>query len=147
MTQTDAEAVASWHYPGSYAFYDWTSDADDLAELLDPASRERSGYYAIDDDVGELVGFLACTMSEAVAQIGLGLRPDCTGRGLGGSFLSAALNWLDERFAPSEFTLAVAAFNQRAITVYERVGFRTSRTFRHRTNGAEWDFVEMRRSA
>ena len=145
MTQADAEAVASWHYPDPYGFYDWTSDADDLAELLDSVSRERGGYHASDDAIGELVGFLACTMSAGVAQIGLGLRPDRTGRGLGGSFLSAAIDWLDGRFAPRELTLAVAAFNQRAITVYERVGFRTVRTFRHRTNGAEWDFVEMRR--
>jgi hypothetical protein len=32
MTQSDAHAVASWRYPGIYAFY----DADDLVELLDP---------------------------------------------------------------------------------------------------------------
>ena len=41
----------------------------------------------------------------------------------------------------------VAVFNRRAITVYERAGFQTVRTFRHWTNGAEWDFVELRRPA
>jgi ribosomal-protein-alanine N-acetyltransferase len=147
MTQADAEAVASWHYPEPYAFYDWTADPDDLAELLDPASGERGGYHAVDDDAGELVGFFACTASEGLVQIGLGLCPACTGRGLGGSFLAAALDCSRERFAPTEFTLSVAAFNQRAITVYERAGFQTVRAFRHRTHDAEWEFVEMRRGA
>ena len=34
MTQSDANAVAAWHYSGSYSFYDWEQDAEDLAELL-----------------------------------------------------------------------------------------------------------------
>ena len=35
MTAADARAVAAWKYPGDYSFYD--ADADDLAELLNPA--------------------------------------------------------------------------------------------------------------
>ena len=41
MTEADANAVAGWRYPGEYAFYDWTRDPDDLAELLDPAGWGR----------------------------------------------------------------------------------------------------------
>jgi len=33
MTESDAHAVASWRYPGVFAFYDAVADADDLAEL------------------------------------------------------------------------------------------------------------------
>jgi hypothetical protein len=36
MSQADAEAIARWQYPAPFSFYDWTSDPDDLAELLDP---------------------------------------------------------------------------------------------------------------
>ena len=136
--------MASWRYPEPYAFYDWDSDPDDLAELLDRGARERGGYHAVEGDGAELIGFVACTLDDGVAQLGLGLRPDCTGRGLGAAFLSAALGWAYELYAPTEFTLWVAAFNRRAITVYERAGFQIVRTFRHRTNGAEWDFVELR---
>ena len=82
-----------------------------------------------------------------MAELGLGLRPDYTGRGLGTGFLAATLDWARERYAPTEFSLMVVAFNRRAITVYERAGFQTVRTFRHRTNGAEWDFVVLRRPA
>jgi ribosomal-protein-alanine N-acetyltransferase len=37
MAAADARAVAAWKYPGDYSFYDADADADDLAELLNPA--------------------------------------------------------------------------------------------------------------
>ncbi|HEU0026213.1 MAG TPA: GNAT family protein, partial [Ktedonobacterales bacterium] len=55
--------------------------------------------------------------------IGLGLRPDLTGRGLGMPFVEAGMALARERFHPTGFRLFVYAWNRRAITVYERVGF------------------------
>jgi len=146
MTQADAEAIALWHYPEPYSFYDWTSDPDDLAELLDPVAR--TDYVAIDDEEGSLIGFFHYKAPHgARLEIGLGLRPDRTGKGLGTSFLEAGLDYARRRFAPEQFALSVATFNHRAITVYERAGFAPVRAFTHWTNGAEWEFVEMERSA
>ena len=143
MTQADAEAIALWRYPEPYAFYDWTSDPDDLAELLDPGAR-ADDYVAVDDEAGSLIGFFHYKPPHAARlEIGLGLRPDWTGRGFGRSFLDAGLDYARHRFAPERFTLSVASFNTRAITVYERAGFAPVRVFTHRTNGGEWEFVEM----
>ena len=139
MTEADAKAVAGWRYPGEYAFYDWPNDPDDLAELLDPAEWGRR-YFAADAE-GALAGFFVFKPHEGGTEIGLGLRPDLTGRGLGARFLEAGL-----RFAAAErYTLSVAAFNQRAITVYERAGFVVTERFLHRTNGADHEFVRMQR--
>jgi [ribosomal protein S18]-alanine N-acetyltransferase len=146
MAQTDAEAVASWHYPDPFSFYDWTADENDLAELLEPGLRGEA-YFAVDDDEGSLIGYFSFKPEGKTLVIGLGLRPDLTGRGLGGSFLVAGLEYGRERFGPDEFSLAVATFNGRAIKVYERAGFRPVRVYTHETNGGEWEFVEMRLSA
>jgi ribosomal-protein-alanine N-acetyltransferase len=70
-----------------------------------------------------------------------------TGQGLGNGFLEAGLEYARRRFTPKQFTLSVASFNRRAITVYERAGFAPVRIFTHWTNGGEWEFVEMQRSA
>src|ERR1044072_2476740 len=43
MNQREALVVAAWHYEPPYSFYDWTADADDLAELL--GEGERAGKY------------------------------------------------------------------------------------------------------
>jgi ribosomal-protein-alanine N-acetyltransferase len=146
MTQADAEALATWHYPEPYSFYDWTADPDDLAELLDPRAR-GDDYVSVEDEAGNLIGYFHYKGPDGPRlEIGLGLHPDWTGRGLGTSFLEAGLDYGRRRYAPDEFTLSVASFNRRAITVYERVGFAPVRVFTHQTNGGEWEFVEMRRS-
>jgi ribosomal-protein-alanine N-acetyltransferase len=54
---------------------------------------------------------------------------------------------VSERFRPRTFGLKVAAFNQRAIRVYERVGFTPVREFVQQTNGGDWAFLEMTRPA
>jgi [ribosomal protein S18]-alanine N-acetyltransferase len=146
MAQADAEAVARWRYPEPFSFYDWTADEDDLAELLDAHLRGEA-YFAVEADDGDLVGYFSFRLDGRTLVLGLGLRPDLTGRGLGRSFLSAGLDFGRDRFDPEEFSLAVATFNERAIKVYERAGFARVRVYMHETNGAEWEFVEMRREA
>jgi ribosomal-protein-alanine N-acetyltransferase len=145
MAQADAEAVAGWRYPEPFSFYDWTADEDDLAELLD-ADLRGEAYFAVEDDEGQLVGYFSFKPEGRTLVVGLGLRPDLTGRGLGGGFFAAGLDYGRERFAPERFSLAVATFNERAIRVYERAGFERARVYMHETNGGEWEFVEMPRS-
>ena len=144
MTEADASAVASWHYAEEYSFYDADADADDLAELLDPAEWGRR-YFAVDDAEAELVGFFVFKVSDHVAEIGLGLRPDLTGVGLGGSVLDAGMQYAAARFDVRSYVLAVAAFNHRAITVYERAGFQVTDRYDHETNGGMHPFVRMAR--
>jgi [ribosomal protein S18]-alanine N-acetyltransferase len=147
MSQADAEAIAGWHYPEPFSFYDWAGDPNDLAELLDPTARGY-GYFAVEDEDGSLIGFFHFkTPHGPRLEIGLGLHPERTGRGLGASFVEAGLDFGRERFAPKYFTLSAASFNRRAISVYERVGFSPVRVFSHWTNGAEWEFIEMERPA
>jgi len=146
MTEADAQVIAAWKYPAEYSFYDFMSDPDDLAELLDPIARADE-YFAVDSEE-TLIGFFQYKRPHGSSLgIGLGLHPDWTGRGFGRRFLEAGLDYGRRSFAPEQYTLSVATFNRRAITVYERAGFAIVRTFNHRTNGREWEFVEMRRPA
>jgi ribosomal-protein-alanine N-acetyltransferase len=145
MMQEDAEAVARWHYPEPFSFYDW--DPDELSELLDPRLR-ADDFVAVDDDNGSLVGYFHFKPPHHPSlEIGLGMHPDWTGRGLGHSFVEAGLDYACSRYTPQEFLLSVATFNRRAITVYERVGFVRRRVYMHWTAGREWEFIEMRRPA
>ena len=144
MDQLDAGAIAAWRYEPPYSFYDWTADADDLALLLDPEAREGR-FFSVDDENGDLVGFFEFRVEGADVVVGLGLRPDLTGRGLGRQFVDAGLDFARERYDPPCFRLSVATFNERAIRVYERCGFQPGRTYDHATNGGVYPFVEMTR--
>lgn len=142
MDANTASAIAAWRYDGEYAFYDWDADPDDLADLLNPAGWGVT-YFIARDQIGALVGFFSFRSQREVVEIGLGLRPDLTGKGLGRGFMEAGLAYARERFAPSAFRLRVATFNRRAISVYERVGFRQVRIVMQHTNGGIWEFLEM----
>jgi [ribosomal protein S18]-alanine N-acetyltransferase len=143
MTAADAHAVATWRYPDEYSFYDADADPGDLAELLDPAGWEKR-YFAADELAKRtLAGVLVVKLTGRVAEIGLGLRPGLTGRGLGESFLRACLHFAAAALGARSCALAVAAFNRRAITVYERAGFREAGRFEHATNGGLHTFIRM----
>jgi ribosomal-protein-alanine N-acetyltransferase len=152
MTEEAARAVLAWRYAGIYAFYNAdTHDLHDgLREMLD------GSYYAATGDQGTLVGFfcfgapaqvpgghLHGLYTDDALDIGLGMRPDLTGRRLGREFLTAGLDFARQRFAPATFRLAVAAFNQRAIRLYEKVGFQAVTTFVSPTKNGEATFLLM----
>ncbi|MFL5992265.1 MAG: GNAT family N-acetyltransferase, partial [Rubrobacteraceae bacterium] len=130
-----------------YDFYDATSDPDDLAELLDPERRREGSYYAAFDERGSLVGFFQFERKGRIIEVGLGLRPDLTGRKLGPGFMLAGLEFARRHFSPTGFRLMVATFNERAILVYERAGFRRREVFMHHTNGGDHPFLLMTREA
>jgi ribosomal-protein-alanine N-acetyltransferase len=142
MEASCARAIAGWHYEGIYAFYDMEQDIEDLQELLDPHSWiER--YYAVTDEGGDLVGFFCLERERDTVVIGLGLRPDLTGRGQGQAFLEAGLEFAREIFGPAPFRLQVGTFNQRAIRVYRKAGFQDAGVFLHETNGGQYEFLRM----
>jgi len=143
LTAADADAIAGWRYPGEYRFYDFDQDPDDLAELLDPA--EWGTRYFAADVHGELAGYLIFKQHDDEVEIGLGLRPDLTGRGHGAGFLEAGLCFAADRYGTRRAALTVAAFNRRAIRVYERAGFRAARRYEHATNGGVHPFIRMER--
>ena len=109
MSQEDAVAIATWRYPPPYDFYDADADPGDLAELLDRSTPRGSLLLGVED--GELIGFAQVSTADGTADIGLGLRPDLTGRGLGSAFLEAVMAFVREGEEPARFTLSVAAFN------------------------------------
>jgi ribosomal-protein-alanine N-acetyltransferase len=135
--ETFAE-LGSWRYDPPYDFYD-----GDQEPVLNP---ER--YFAAAGEDGSLVGFYYLEEKGEAVEIGLGLRPDLTGRGLGGEFFESGLDFLRGRYPGRPIVLNVAAFNERAISVYERAGFRE--TGRHMRTFARWgevEFVEMEEAA
>ncbi|MDQ3218828.1 MAG: GNAT family N-acetyltransferase [Actinomycetota bacterium] len=160
MQAADADAVAAWRYQPPYDFYDTAAEPSSLVEVLDsrrwghiffsvfsssPSSSPESGEVSGGE---ELAGFLELTARPGdVIEIGLGLRPDLTGRGMGLSFVEACLDFARRRSQPQAFALDVATFNQRARAVYEKAGFVPGDTFWRHLSGRRWEFLRMSRPA
>ncbi|MFQ3544515.1 GNAT family protein [Halobacillus rhizosphaerae] len=143
MTQEQAELIArQWHYDGKYAFYDMEADEEDLKEFLDPIARGNSKYTITQHQ--ELTGFISVNQTDPqTCDIGLGMRPDLTGKGLGTEFLKEGMEFVKYAYQPKKITLSVATFNQRAIKVYHKLGFEDGETFWQDTNDSSFEFLKM----
>ncbi|MEH7250733.1 GNAT family protein [Neobacillus niacini] len=143
LTQEQAANIAfNWHYDGEYSFYDIEADKDDLDEFLNSEERGNSTFAVTKEN--ELVAFLNISeIANRTFDIGLGMRPDLTGKGNGIEFLRAGINFIQSEFKPEIITLSVATFNQRAIKLYRKVGFKDVETFMQDTNGSTFKFLKM----
>jgi RimJ/RimL family protein N-acetyltransferase len=145
-TEGHASEVAGWHYEPPYDFYDLASDPEDEAAMRDPSRADH--HRAVLGEDGRLDAFWYFARHGDVVDVGVGLRPDLTGRGLGESFLRAQLEYASRSWHPATFRLFVAVWNERAIRLYERLGFReVGRETRSFELVGDHEFIRMERAA
>jgi [ribosomal protein S18]-alanine N-acetyltransferase len=146
LTDADVDVVATWRYPPPYDVYDVGTEPEELASMRAGAAGAGQ-YFAVDDaETQELAGFLDLKPSEGEVELGFGMRPDLTGRGLGVSFVEAVMAFSRERWQPTIFTLDVFPWNERAIRAYEKAGFVREEVYVRRfEGGVERTFLRMSR--
>jgi ribosomal-protein-alanine N-acetyltransferase len=151
MRKNEAIDVSRWQYKPPYSLYSMNSDTETIEELLD------GSYFSVSNEQSELIGYfcfgataqvpgghkLSLYKDETALDIGLGMHPDLTGRGLGLHFLNAGLAFTKGKYDVDRFRLSVATFNQRAIAVYEKAGFKPVQTFKSTTKSDEIEFLLM----
>ena len=144
LTQANADQIArEWHYNDMYSFYNMENDPEDLEEIITPKLRGDK-YYQVVDDQDELVGYFCLErLSEEKVEVGLGLRPDLTGRGLGLNFITEIEAFIQNNFNYRIVVLSVASFNKRAIKVYQRAGFKTDGSKLQKSNDSVYEFINL----
>ncbi|WP_087973491.1 GNAT family N-acetyltransferase [Oceanobacillus rekensis] len=148
MNQHYAVDALCWKYPKPYDFYNHILTSDAILELL------SSKYYVTLDTESEFIGFF-CTgrsaqvpagdmvgvYNEDCVDIGLGMKPELTGKGKGYEFFSHILTFVEENHKGKDIRLTVATFNKRAIHLYEKAGFVKQGEF----SNDEADFITMKK--
>jgi ribosomal protein S18 acetylase RimI-like enzyme len=81
----------------------------------------------------ELCGYAQLFPLVGVTRLGLGLRPDLCGRGLGSAFVKLIAQEACNRQPANEIDLEVLIWNTRAIKAYERAGFHITDTYERNT--------------
>ena len=149
MTEEYAgEVVGNWHYEGVYSFYDMAADEEDLKIFTDRTYWENT-TFAVLNPRDELAGWATFYMEGEDMWLSLGLKPGLTGLGLGEEFVSQCVEFARSHYGLDERTikLDVAAFNKRAIKVYERAGFVEIGRMTKKTHVGEVEFLRMARPA
>jgi RimJ/RimL family protein N-acetyltransferase len=107
-----------WNIPRSTPLY------DGLFTLGSTSFTRR--VWAIDDLEGHLIGRISLRdidQRKGRARLGISLTPSHVGRGLGTEALELFLDYYFREMHFTVMVLDVAAFNQRAVHCYARMGF------------------------
>ena len=150
MTVEDAKKIGTWKYAPPYSIYSMTDDPESIEELTDGT------YYSVYNN-DELIGYFCYGKNtqvpggikeglyadENLIDIGLGLRPDLTGKGHGLCFFTTGLDFGKHKYGRKPFRLTVATFNQRAIKLYEKAGFQMVAQFINKRGEKETEFFVM----
>ncbi|WP_144508310.1 GNAT family N-acetyltransferase [Bacillus thuringiensis] len=151
LTEEEANEINTWTYEEPYHLYSFSGAKEVIEELLDGT------YYGCCDDNGEFIGYFCFGENaqvsggrdahlyggEDVIDIGLGMKPALTGKGLGKMFFQAGIDFVVKEFRPKTFRLSVATFNTRAIKLYKNIGFQQGPIFWSR--GREFMLMEYER--
>jgi [ribosomal protein S18]-alanine N-acetyltransferase len=155
-TAVAIQQFVRWQYAPPYDLYNMVVDPTDAAEIaamvayfLDPAIC----CQVITWEAGELVAL--CTFGEdgqvpggdylaGALDIGLGLRPDLTGQGLGRGLVTAVIQFALDTYQPPALRVTIAAFNSRARRVWQQNGFKVVGAFRA-TVGEKRPFLILHR--
>lgn len=135
MTEEHAAEITSWSYPPPYNIYGWLpwEQMQMLGiEFGDPDIRKQQ-YVSVLDQQQRLWGFGQLFPMHEVTRLGLGMRPDWCGQGMGKAFVKAIVDEAIRRRPADEIDLEVLAWNERAIRAYEKSGFRMTDTYERLT--------------
>jgi len=125
MTEEHGRQICTWRYPEPYAVFNWSPWAElerNSEEFANPHIREEQFEAVLGDD-GQLCGFAQFFPLTGWTRLGLGLRPDLCGQGLGPSFTLAIVGRAMERKPMDKIDLEVLTSNLRAIRAYTKIGF------------------------
>lgn len=151
ITETAVRQFLTWKYEPPYHVYDMSrTDEPDVPRALNYFLNPAYEFYLLYSDADELVGFFSLGSDAQVpggdysgeaVDIGLAVRPDYTGRGLGVYFAKTAVSHATAKYHPPQLRVTIAQFNERAQKVWRRLGFAKRDKFRAR--GSEQPFIIM----
>lgn len=127
--------IATWKYEGEFSIYDMENHETKLSELLEQENYEF--FVGINEEVGELVGYIECFYKDGVLEVGHGLNPSFMGKRLSYDFILESIEFAIEfhDYTGDAIKVCIEPFNTLARKVYSRVGFNVVEE--------EEDFIEM----
>lgn len=129
-------------------------DAVGFEELIRTDTEKRNNLFLVAEASGNIVGFSRCAGSELKrfshqVEFGICIARSFWGYGIGREMLKLSLQWADENDI-EKVTLKVLGTNDKAIRLYEAVGFEREGVLkrdRRHADGQYYDTVVMGRFA
>lgn len=140
LTLMHAREIVAWRYESPHDFYN--TDTEEAEQAVQNLLEPNNQCFEMMDDAGEFVGYCSFGREGQVPggdyslpalDLGMGIKPDRTGKGSGNAFAQAVLEFAQSHLspAPTTFRVTIAMFNKRALRVWEKLGFAPVSSFNH----------------
>ncbi|MBQ9120124.1 MAG: GNAT family N-acetyltransferase [Lachnospiraceae bacterium] len=123
ITEEDKREICSWRYEGEYAIYNLPSYEEMCkagSGFMNPQKEKNYRVFLVEDT---LVGFVNRREESTEVLIGIGVRPNCCGKGFGRRILDEVYRTSKAQSPNKPLCLEVRTWNQRAIKCYQKAGF------------------------
>ena len=146
----NAREFVNWEYEPPYDVYNCPPDeiGDAVQYNIDPANN----VYAMLDQNETLIGYCSYgkdaqvpggDYSEAALDIGLMIKPELTGQGLGSDYAREVIENGIDKYTQKKLRVTIAAFNKRAIRTWEKNGFQQTQNFKRSMDGMEFTIMTL----
>ncbi|MEM7336802.1 MAG: GNAT family N-acetyltransferase [Chloroflexota bacterium] len=133
INETAVLEFMAWRYEAPYHIYNMSQPGQmDFTEALTYFLNPEYEFHLLNNETGDLLGFFSFGSDAQVPggnyvpsaiDIGMAIRPDYTGRGLGVHFAETAVSFAVQKYAPPLLRVTIAEFNLRAQKVWRKLGF------------------------
>lgn len=144
MTEVYAREISNWNYEDLYSDYNLPSYEEMKEKKYGITNEENYKNYICFVDNGNLIAYSSMKEMETGVFLGIGIRPDSCGKGLGKYFLRTSVDEIKKRYLNRKIFLEVRSWNERAIKSYKTSGFKIIKTVVKKDRlGNEIEFIEM----
>jgi RimJ/RimL family protein N-acetyltransferase len=143
-----ARVFVNWKYQPPYDVYN--CPPEEIGDSVQYNINPKNNVFVMLDENDRLVGYCSYgkdaqvpggDYSDEALDIGLMIEPELTGQGMGTIFVSKVIRNGIDKYSPKKLRVTIAAFNKRAIKVWEKNGFQQTQTFKREND--EMEFIVM----
>lgn len=144
LTEEHAKLICSWKYENEYSIYntDWQTVCAQNWGIADK-TRRKAEFTAVLNEENFLFAYFRFVVSSNTVTVGLGVNPQCCGKGNGAKLMELILHEFKARYTDQTLELDVREFNQRAIQCYSHAGFQVIDSYVKETPIGKGNFLRM----
>ncbi len=130
MQLEDVEKMLHWSLHEDRLFYDYNfpyMDIDEREQWFELKTKGHKRCFSVFNTQGEMVGYISfrnVNIFLKCSELGIVFDPGQVSNGYGTDAIKTLLKWYFNDFKYKKMILTVAAYNDRAIKSYQKVGFK-----------------------
>lgn len=145
FTEELAKEITTWRYEGEYEIYNLPSWDEIVKKQISLCKKEkRENFIGYLNEENNLIGFVNLVDEGDSVFLGIGVKPEYCGAGIGKQIIKMTLDECSKRYENKPIILEVRSWNKRAIKCYESQGFKIVKTKKQETYAGFGEFFVMK---